>query len=229
MVERDDGHKAGYLDEGPYLYEHEPLETNETIRLLKLEPRKDGNHEVSCTICTTSFYDEDRLNYVALSYTWGNPVSTHNAATWADKQYWIRCDGKRLKVGENLYHALLRLHNLGFKCPFWIDAICINQEHPEEHSSQVAITGKIYAQAALVIAWLGEEDYDSRIALPLIAQLMEACFRDCDYDFGKLVAKINNFAVNDPRFYAQVGIAHGSRYLDSSLEVGSAGSGLFKR
>ena len=38
---------------------------------------------------------------------------------------------------------------------YWIDAICINQEDDLEKSSQVALMGEIYKEAANAIVWLG--------------------------------------------------------------------------
>lgn len=204
--------RTGHFDAETDLYQYEPLESLSTIRLLRLEPweeridpREEDHYRVSCTVYTTALYDANRLRYNALSYTWGNPMSPHQASGHTTKEYWIQCDGMRLKVGENLYHALLRLSRLSSQHLSWIDAICIDQEDVEERSSQVAIMGKIFAQADQVIAWLGEEDQDSRTALPLIADFMDTC--RSTLDFGRLVARIDEFAFNDPRFYREFGLA----------------------
>ncbi|KAK7753719.1 hypothetical protein SLS62_004342 [Diatrype stigma] len=50
----------------------------------------------------------------------------------------------------------------------WIDALCINQEDIDEKNSQVPMMGDIYAQAAFVVAWLGEEDEHSKKAFELV-------------------------------------------------------------
>ena len=39
----------------------------------------------------------------------------------------------------------------------WIDAICIDQENPEERGRQVQLMAKIYSNALCVIVWLGED------------------------------------------------------------------------
>lgn len=39
--------------------------------------------------------------------------------------------------------------------PIWVDAICINQDDPEEKGHQVQMMHKIYSKAWLVLSWLG--------------------------------------------------------------------------
>lgn len=51
---------------------------------------------------------------------------------------------------------------------YWIDALCINQADHDEKSIQVTVMGLIYSQADSVIAWLGPEEYNSRIALTMM-------------------------------------------------------------
>ncbi|KAF5577127.1 heterokaryon incompatibility 6 OR allele [Fusarium pseudocircinatum] len=48
--------------------------------------------------------------------------------------------------------------------PFWIDAICINQDDIQERNSQVAMMSQIYGSAHSVLAWLGEEDDTTQVA-----------------------------------------------------------------
>jgi hypothetical protein len=48
---------------------------------------------------------------------------------------------------------------------FWIDAVCIDQEHNEEKSQQIRQLRKIYEQASRVIIWLGPSDYSSNLAM----------------------------------------------------------------
>ncbi|KAF2239752.1 hypothetical protein EV356DRAFT_109915 [Viridothelium virens] len=47
----------------------------------------------------------------------------------------------------------------------WADAICINQDDLDERSHQVSMMGLIYSKAKGVIAWLGESNKESDLAL----------------------------------------------------------------
>ena len=50
----------------------------------------------------------------------------------------------------------------------WADALCINQNDRKERGDQVRMMGSVYAGAKEVIAWLGEEDDDLKIAMELV-------------------------------------------------------------
>ncbi|KAG4437090.1 hypothetical protein IFR05_007424 [Cadophora sp. M221] len=124
---------------------HEPLDT---IRLLQM-PWGRG----------TSTFDGDLVpfalqtcpDFVALSYTWGKDM--HSQA--------ININGHDFHATENLHSFLKLIPNLPEFSPdtwWWIDSICINQNDEEEKSSQMAIMGKIYENAAQTVIWLGEEN-----------------------------------------------------------------------
>lgn len=130
-------------------------------------------------------------SYDCLSYTWGRPtrVFTSRAIDESSREYYARkaavlCNGKLLWIGRNLYLFLQRLLQLDnapqeFKderfflkiCErdrsdsLWIDSICINQEDAAERGNQVQIMDRIYRNASIVIAWLGEGDQFSRTAV----------------------------------------------------------------
>jgi hypothetical protein len=67
-----------------------------------------------------------------------------------------------ITIGQNLSDFL---HNflgegMALRVPesahgLWIDAVCINQEDPNEKETQISLMGDIYSNAATVIAWLG--------------------------------------------------------------------------
>jgi hypothetical protein len=79
-------------------------------------------------------------DYVALSYTWGDPTKTKE----------IFVNGKSVQVTVNLEHALRILRN---KLPMrvgvrlWVDALCVNQADVEEKNLQVQRMRDIYKQA----------------------------------------------------------------------------------
>jgi len=57
---------------------------------------------------------------------------------------------------------------------FWIDTICINQEHDEERSQQVKLMDLIYKQAADTFIWLGKKDQYSTGFEQILADVKEA-------------------------------------------------------
>ncbi|KAF2135509.1 uncharacterized protein K452DRAFT_203225, partial [Aplosporella prunicola CBS 121167] len=119
--------------------------------------------------------------YEALSYTWH--IDRDYEAPTPGRMRTIICNGKTLKVHQNLYNALLQLrqHNRGH--PFWIDAICIDQgdggcnsekrraKIKSEKSAQVNIMGTIFGSAQAVVVWLGRSSALTYMATKLIQPL----------------------------------------------------------
>jgi hypothetical protein len=60
---------------------------------------------------------------------------------------------------------MLRLRDPDLPRVMWIDAVCINQNDLEERGDQVQIMALIYAYAAKVTVWLGEEADGSNEAM----------------------------------------------------------------
>ena len=50
----------------------------------------------------------------------------------------------------------------------WYDALCVNQQDPEERSSQVNRMADIYSKATRAAARLGPQSHDSALALECI-------------------------------------------------------------
>jgi hypothetical protein len=118
---------------------------NHEIRILKLIERGDGRLE--CKLEHSNL--TTRRTYVALSYCWGNQEDTRN----------IIVDGTKIPVTRNLASALKYLRRAGY-VRVWADALCINQDDPEEQSLQVRSMRIIYSQASKVICWVGEASHD---------------------------------------------------------------------
>jgi hypothetical protein len=97
--------------------------------------------------------------YTALSYTWGS----------SERLAPILLGGQQFLVRENLWSFLDTMRLLGRWRLFWIDAICIDQSSNRERSHQVAMMRQIYAQAALVVVWLGGVADSSDLAVEYIA------------------------------------------------------------
>lgn len=110
--------------------------------------------------------------FVALSYTWGHPDLCRE----------ISINDQTVRVRENLYLAMSVLQKLPATqvtndplrehefhgSHFWVDAICINQEDVLERGHQVNLMEAIFTGAACVIAWLGIEAEDSKVAINAI-------------------------------------------------------------
>ena len=96
------------------LYEYTPLPTANSIRLLQIHG-EDDQGLIHCSLRTVEL-DSGPL-YNCLSYTWGSPLSGHEAAalreTEQDRDYstqWpISCNGKTHFVNQNLYDVLKTL------------------------------------------------------------------------------------------------------------------------
>lgn len=121
--------------------------TNEgiQIRLCSLLP---GNFTDPINCHIEAFDLNDGLEFEALSYTWGD----------AADRLCIEANGEAILVTKNLATALVYLRKDSGARYLWIDAICINQNDIDERSRQVALMGKIYQSARLVVSWIGIRD-----------------------------------------------------------------------
>ncbi|KAH7024524.1 heterokaryon incompatibility protein-domain-containing protein [Microdochium trichocladiopsis] len=68
----------------------------------------------------------------------------------------VTCNGKPMKVHQNLFQGLKQLRKKRQEEWFWIDALCINQSDEDEKVAQIPLMGRIYHQAQLVVVWLGD-------------------------------------------------------------------------
>ncbi|RSL73493.1 hypothetical protein CEP51_011755 [Fusarium floridanum] len=120
------------------------------IRLLTLLPSPKVSAPIQCTLHEVDH--QSTPSYEALSYVWGTSPSRRS----------ILLNGGEFSVGENLGAALRQLRPRdGQGRTFWIDAICINQNNPQEKAHQVAQMDSIYKNASGVVVWLGHESNTS--------------------------------------------------------------------
>ncbi|KAJ4345475.1 uncharacterized protein N0V89_011607 [Didymosphaeria variabile] len=178
------------------IFEYARLESpKSTIRLVRMESISESL-ELPIRITIRTICLEDNVPFATLSYTWGNPFGVFCSEKDRDAtprmDIPIICDGRLLKIGENLYRFLCRwrqaLANFDERMrehdapselleasrppvEFWIDAICINQEDLEEKSQQVSIMGDLYAKSAITWVWLGEHDQFSKDAFGVLQNL----------------------------------------------------------
>ncbi|OAL05129.1 hypothetical protein IQ06DRAFT_242916, partial [Phaeosphaeriaceae sp. SRC1lsM3a] len=87
-----------------------------------------------------------RVQYQAVSYTWGDPPADHV----------IELNGTSFSVLRNLWAFLHQARANRVTGYLWIDAICIDQTTIAERNHQVGMMGDIYYSASNVIVWLGE-------------------------------------------------------------------------
>ena len=117
--------------------------------------------------------------FTALSYTWGDPFapsapdSSRNRSAPTEDLF-VTLENTQFPIQANLARALSSLTSQGLKGPFWIDAICIDQNNPAERSSQVMLMGDIYAGANEIIVWLGPASAADSDALLLHNEFMPA-------------------------------------------------------
>ena len=94
-----------------------------------------------------------RLQYQALSYSWGYRPST----------VCLRCNGQECQVSSSLEQALRAIRQSDGPVHVWVDAFCINQADLVEKGQQIQRLRLIFAKANMVAIWLG----DSKTALQI--------------------------------------------------------------
>ncbi|KAF4974125.1 hypothetical protein FZEAL_8934 [Fusarium zealandicum] len=154
---------------------HSPLKDANGIRLLRIE-------EVSPTLrCSVQAYTAAEIpTYLCLSYVWADFGPMLNRGrdfreselevphfSHADTAQIILND-QRFSIGANLHGALLGLRQHLDGKPIWVDAICINQNDPDEKQAQVARMGEIYSAAEKVLIWLGRRHIQRDSAMRLL-------------------------------------------------------------
>lgn len=124
-------------------HQYQALPGQDFIRLLRLSSTACDN---SLELDLETFSLHERPSFRALSYT------------WSPKHPWhvVKCGGRDMIVGDNLWQCLNRLRPVGGYTYLWIDAICVNQKDLAERSAQVQLMRKIYASAESTAIWLGE-------------------------------------------------------------------------
>ena len=125
-------------------YQHIPLRTEQSIRVLKLAPALHRDSSLRCKLVEVSL--DKNPKYEALSYVWGSPQNG----------CYVECHGSKLHITANAEAALRRLRYRCCPRTLWIDAICINQTSIPEKNTQLRLMADIYRKARRVIIWLGE-------------------------------------------------------------------------
>ncbi|KAH8199451.1 hypothetical protein TruAng_006389 [Truncatella angustata] len=151
-----------HTEETP-VFSYQKLSSENSIRLLTIEPSECGNDPLMGTLSAVEF--GQKPNYYALSYMWGNK----------SKKIPIILNGDQFLIGQNLYAALRYMRNQKRELPFWVDAICINQNDLPERNHQLQIMHQIYFRANTVVIWLGNQDSMSQGMLGNSKMLQSRC------------------------------------------------------
>ncbi|OIW23037.1 hypothetical protein CONLIGDRAFT_146567 [Coniochaeta ligniaria NRRL 30616] len=155
-----------------------------SIRLLKITHAhipEEGERSVWFTI--SCFELDEAPEYLALSYTWTDPMrpdifSTDESAPGVSVQATgasgpadasSQClDDTPAFIGDRKYRATKNLRDglaqillsgLGSNW-IWADAVCIDQENDAEKEIQVGMMDEVYSRAMAVVVWLGAETSD---------------------------------------------------------------------
>ena len=152
-------------------YEHIPLESKRSMRLVKISPA-DSWAPLKCEIIQVDTLDNAPA-YEAILYTWGDYRIRHPLVCGPE--------GQILQVSESCISVLRRIRLSDVPRVVWVDAICINQDDDLERNTQVAMMGQIYHQAIRVIIDLGEESVHSNDAIDYIADCSETGLHELQY------------------------------------------------
>lgn len=157
-------------------FSYQPLEGRSEIRILRLLPGK-FDEEIQCLLKHMDL--DEPLEYIALSYVWGNPKVTKPIRLGYDSTTIIE-RGQTSKIPSlfqvttNLEAALRHIRRLDHERILWIDAICIDQNSDKERNAQVQKMGRIYSTASEVFVWLGRLFEDSDAAKGILPDHMQA-------------------------------------------------------
>ncbi len=143
------------------MYRYQPLEHEDSFRLLVLHSSSDKTDPIVCTILHARLSDVT-LEFKAISYTWGDNLN-RQIINFRDHE-------SELQIGQNCHTALCHLRQRHHDQLIWMDAICIDQENLEERSNQVRLMHRIYSRAVSVRVFLGEETEGSRLLFEELAE-----------------------------------------------------------
>lgn len=129
-----------------------PIEPNQ-IRLLMLEPSPDHDAPLEGMLMVSNFPVPSLDGWCALSYTWGTNSKEFPGLIIINGR-------KKLRITANLEMALRDVRSRD-AVPYWVDAICINQEDPVEKGHQIRHMRFIYERALAVTVWLDGANSDT--------------------------------------------------------------------
>ena len=138
-------------------FSYQPLKGESEIRILRLLPGT-FDDEIHCHLKHMDL--DDPLDYIALSYVWGDPKATKPirigyGSTEITERGQTSRQLRLFQVTTNLEAVLRHIRYQDHERILWIDAICIDQNDNEDRSAQVQKMGRVYSTASEVFVWLG--------------------------------------------------------------------------
>ncbi|KAE8447416.1 hypothetical protein EG329_010830 [Mollisiaceae sp. DMI_Dod_QoI] len=143
-------------------YTYQPIPSERSIRILRLEHAAKHDEELRGSFVTTVL--EEAPEFTALSYVWGSSDLT--ARIWVDDQ--------TISITDNLNVALKRFRLQDAPRLIWADGICIDQKNIPERNSQVKLMTSLYRRAGQTVAWLGEGDRDTAEAMSELVEIADS-------------------------------------------------------
>lgn len=115
----------------------------------------------------------DDCEYVALSYTWGDPMKNKHLKLTGETLRWLQSEGALSDGNEDIPTTIkdaLYIADLLQEKYLWVDAICIQQDNEDDKKVQIPNMDRIYGCAKLTIvagagsnAWAGLPGVGSRV------------------------------------------------------------------
>lgn len=181
--------------EGPLQeFRHEELRSNTCIRLIRIHAQL-FRGDISCTLRIFESDTPNCLDYVALSYVWGDSTPTHT----------IYVNGLVYRVHQSLWELLSHRRTKDTEHVWiWTDLLCIDQAHHSEKNEQISRMGDIYSQAAYVISWLGNRE-ETAEAFRTIVEMSEKIDTRCaskyardSFESKQIVRALRQLGVREP-------------------------------
>ena len=146
---------------------------------------------IECTLDVVGF--EEKPQYEALSYKWGDPQG-HS----------VKCNDQTLPVNIGLFYALQRFRLSKQPRLLWVDEICINQDDEQDRIQELQKVHRIYAEAKCVLIWLGPDSEDSDVAMSFFPRMMShmANKRSKQEITDPDLPSVNNAAYRTPKMVA---------------------------
>jgi hypothetical protein len=149
--------------------------------------------------------------YTALSYVWGSSEDPAH----------ITIDGHvRFEVTRNLFDALKSLRRSDVAQSMWVDAICINQDDPEEKRVQIGLMRRVYRQAQKVIAYVPQKQEDVEPFSELLGKILRAhaqCRKVIDLGPGRKYQEAIDDSKDDHKAHTEQQQRQGYRASDTDV------------
>jgi hypothetical protein len=139
----------------PYQFEGES--SDETWDLIQLSRLVEADGKLDKQVQCHPFQ-----RFVALSYVWGS-IEDPACITIDQTEFWVT---------RNLLNALKAMRRPDIAISVWIDAICINQNDPEEKKLQISLMRRIYRQAQKVTAYIPQTPDDAESLGKLMQEIL---------------------------------------------------------